>query len=129
MRFAFYRSLDIPHVTVLFSARSHCHSDAPRAYLPRGFRGLVWFDTGLFVRASRLLCALCHSEVSSASVPPCFRIQALLYERLNLGEDLNIDAIAGTLRDLLVLYEEERVEVRATADRINKGAPLPLATV
>ena len=49
--------------------------------------------------------------------------QGLVYDRLRLGEDLSVDAIADTLRELLCIYEEERVEVAAAVERFNMQVP------
>lgn len=46
-----------------------------------------------------------------------------MFDRLRLGEDLSVDAIADTLRELLCIYEEERVEVAAAVERFNMQVP------
>ena len=46
-----------------------------------------------------------------------------MHERLRLGEDLSIDAIADTFRELIGIYEEERLEVSAAAERFNMQVP------
>ena len=51
-----------------------------------------------------------------------------MYERLRLGEDLSIDAIADTLRELLGIYEEERLEVSEAVERFNMQVPRCLAS-
>ena len=62
----------------------------------------------------------CHAfaHVLATPVP-----QGLVHERLRLGEDLSIDAIADTLRELISIYQEERVEVNAAVERFNKQVP------
>ncbi len=62
----------------------------------------------------------CHTF---AHVLPTTVPQGLVYERLRLGEDLSIDAIADTLRELLGIYEEERLEVSEAVERFNMQVP------
>jgi hypothetical protein len=41
---------------------------------------------------------------------------------MSYGEDLNIDAIAATLHDLVLIYEEERAVLEANQLEHNKQA-------
>ena len=48
--------------------------------------------------------------------------ESVVSERLTLGEDMDIAAIAETIGDLLEIYEEERAAVAATIDEHNRQA-------
>ena len=57
--------------------------------------------------------------------------EELVLDRLRYGEDLNLDAIATTLHDLLQMYEEERESLSASiahsnqkVDVVTYGGPL-----
>jgi hypothetical protein len=48
--------------------------------------------------------------------------ESVVSERLTLGEDMQIAAIAQTIGDLFEIYEEERAAIAATIDEQNRQA-------
>ena len=115
LRWCTFRSYVVHNATATYPGHT-CHAALAVQF---GLIRLLWCE----FHACCACCVIskcpvhpCHAAVAhalSTTVP-----QGLVHDRLRLGEDLTIDAVADTLRELIVLYEE--VIVRAVVHRFNE---------